>query len=122
MKPVRRLFVILLLVSLSAACASTGTGDPAVVRAEDWVVNSLSTYKAAIAWHDNHSTSESPAAYKAFEGVRAKFPPAWKAVKDGVDTYKINRAGGIPGKLDVQALIDSAQKILDDLAPYYGGK
>lgn len=115
---------IIPILLLAVACASVGTGDPAVVKAEDWITNSFSTYKAAISWHDapGHSTSESPAVYKLFESARTDFPPAWRAVKSAVDTYKINRAGGLPGKLDVDALIDSAQKILDGLAPYYGGK
>ncbi len=120
MKRHRSLAAVLVL---SIACASVGTGDPVVVRAEDVKVNSQTTYERVMLWHDGdpkkglkgHSTIESPSVYKAIESARVHFDPAWRALSEGIKTYKANRAQGKPGSVDLQALMDTIQQILDTL-------
>ena len=76
-----------------------------------------------ILWHDGdptkgivgHSTMESPEVYKAIELARTKFDPAWKALSDGIRNYKANKAQGMPGSVDLQALMNVVQSILDTL-------
>lgn len=115
MKNVKRIAPI--LVVLAVACASVGGGDPVVVRAEDFLVNSLSVYDSAMKWHEQHSTQESPAAYKALEQARVNFPPAWQAAKNGVASYKINK-----DKAQLDRLLAAVQTILDSIAPLVGGR
>src|SRR5512144_2601867 len=89
MKKARQIAPIILV--LAVACASVGSGDPVVVRAEDFLVNSLSVYDTGMKWHEANSTKESPATYKTLEQARVNFPPAWQAAKNGVASYKLNK-------------------------------
>ncbi len=123
MKRHRALAAVLLL---AVACASVGKGDPVVVRTQDFIVNSLTIYEGVICWHDGcpekgitgHSRTETPAIYKAIEAARLKFPKAWQALKDGLETYKLDR-----NQDKIQALINAVQTILDTLpAVPTGGK
>jgi len=108
---------VLVLVSMVAACASTGTGNPVVVRAEDVLKNSLSTYKALMKVHRANSTHESPALYKAIESVHARFPAIWRAANKGKKAYK---AGSINGD-QLNALLDALQSITDETTALRAG-
>jgi hypothetical protein len=118
MKPVRRLFVILLLVSLSAACASTGTGDPAVVKAEDALSNGLTVYATAMDFHFKNSTTESPAIYKAFESFRVNFPIAWTALDNAKREYQRNRA---LGTASLDAKLSALSTLIAGITPLITG-
>lgn len=113
MKHRQRLLAALLLISV--ACASVGTGDPVVVKTEDFLTNSLSIFDNAMAWHRMHSTTETAQVYKAFENARVRFPPAWQAVKDGLAAYKVNKNQG-----QMEGILAYAQSILQSIAPYVG--
>ncbi len=54
-------------ILVNEACATVGTSDPVVVKAEDVLTNSLSVYTAAMNYHFANSTKETPAVYKSFE-------------------------------------------------------
>jgi hypothetical protein len=112
------LSLALVVVLMASACASVGSGDPVAVRAEDLLTNSLTIYTGAITWHDapGHSVMESPAVYKAMEMARAKFPTAWKALKEGIKTYKVDRQAD-----KIQALINAVQEILNTIPPIPAG-
>jgi hypothetical protein len=99
------------LLSLSAACASVGTSDPTLVRAEDVLSNSLSVWDQAMKWHFANSTHESPQVYQVFEKVRINFPLAWKALYDGTIAYRTN-----PDRDKLEALITAVRSLLDQLA------
>lgn len=101
---------ILLLVSLSAACASVGQSDPLLVRAEDLLKNSLAIYDATMSFHYKFSTHESPAVYRVLEAARINFPQAWKALFDGAAAYRKN-----PDASKLLILITGVEKIVNDL-------
>jgi hypothetical protein len=84
-----------ILLVLAVGCATVGPGaDPVVVKAEDVLTNSLTTYSAAMNWHFANSTKESPALYHAFEDFRVKFPVAWQALDSAKRQYQIKKANG----------------------------
>lgn len=116
MKNRTRSTALLLILALAVACASVGSGDPLVVRTEDFLSNGLAVYDNAMAYHFAHSTTESPQVYKAFETARVNFPPAWQAVKDGLAAYKVNKNAG-----QLEGLLSAAQSILNSITPYVGG-
>jgi hypothetical protein len=89
-----RLIAPILILALVASCASVGTGDKLVVRAEDTLANSLSTYDALMTAHQTNSKNESPATYRAIEDVRVKFPGAWRAVNEAKKSYQAGIKGG----------------------------
>ncbi len=103
-------------MALVIGCATVGTGDPVLVKAEDVLSSSLSVYDAAMRYHFANSTKEKPAVYQTFERVRTGFPTAWKALYDGTREYKTTRD---TGKLN--ALTGAVQKMLDDVTPLIGG-
>jgi len=107
------------LLILSAACATVGTGDPVVVKAEDVLSNSLTTYQAAMSYHFANSTKESPAVYKTFEAVRLNFPEGWKNLYDTLQAYKANRTTA--GADRVNALLTALQNLVRSVAPLIGG-
>ena len=85
----------------TTGCASAGTADPVVVRAEDVESNSLSLYNAVIVqWHMTHSTEESPEVYAILEKIRVEFPPAWRTLHRAISTYeKVRDAADLNAKL-----------------------
>ena len=91
-------------------CASTGTGDPVVVKAEDVLVNSLSVYGAAMNYHVTNSTKESPAVYAVMEAARAGFPKAWDALDKGIDGYKQDKDAA-----KLEKLMDAVRAIVKSL-------
>ena len=103
---------IVLLIAFSLACASVGTSDPALVKAEDFLSNSLSVYDAAMAYHFAQSTRETPEVYATFERVRTGFPIAWKALFDGSVEYRKN-----PDAPKLDRLLNAAQTLLNAVAP-----
>lgn len=81
--------VIMATILLTAACASTGTSDPVIVRAEDVESNSLSLYNAVVVqWHMTHSQEESPEVYAVLEKIRVEFPPAWRTLHRAIPAYE----------------------------------
>ena len=108
-----------LLVLFLVSCASVGTSDPLIVRAEDGLTNSLSVYDGLMSYHFANSTRESAATYKAIELVRVKFPVAWRAVNDGKKAYK----AGVAGSGDkLIAALDALQAIVNEAATLLGGQ
>jgi hypothetical protein len=99
--------LVAVLLVLTVACATVGTGDPLVVRAEDTLTNSLSVFQAAMNQHFANSTKESPSIYKAMEDVRVKFPIAWQALYNAEKEYRLNRD---PNKLN--AAISAIETII----------
>ncbi len=117
MRAVRRIVPILFVLIVAQRCATVGAGDPVVVKTQDFLVNSLNTYDAAMTWHKAHSTTESVATYRTLEQGRVKFPVAWQAVKDGLATYKVSH-----DKNQLETLIATAQTILNGITPLIGGR
>lgn len=107
----RRISVLVLAVVALGACATLGGGRPEVVRAEDVLVNSLTTYDAAMAWHFANSTKESPQAYAIFEKIRVNFPPAWKTLDAAITAYKA--AGSNP---NLASALAALQALLTELS------
>lgn len=107
---VRQLSGIVVVLAILNGCASVGSGDPVVVRAEDVLVNSLSVYGQAMVYHQNHSTTETPQLYKALEAARIAFPPAWKALDAGITAYKADK-----DKAALQKLLDVVGAIVSSL-------
>ena len=103
------LALVVVLALLSASCATVGTGDPAVVRAEDVQVNSLSFFDSAMQWHYANSAKESPALYRAFEKFRKEFPPAWKTLSTAIPAYKAGKGGDLSNALQI------VEKLLVDI-------
>ncbi len=85
---------LLVVVAILSGCATTGTGDPIVVRTEDVLQNSLSIATPILAWHQAHSKEESLAVYAILEKGRTDFPVAWKAVYDAETAYKAKTGTG----------------------------
>jgi hypothetical protein len=85
------------LLVLAVACATVGTSDPVVVKAEDVITNALSLYDRGMTVHEARSTTESPATYKRIEALKPKFELAWSAAFKGIQAYK---ADGDKSKLD----------------------
>jgi hypothetical protein len=96
---------------LAVSCASVGTGDPTLVRAEDLLSNSLAIYDGAMRYHFANSTKETPQVYRIMESVRTGFPPAWKALYDGTRAYKTS-----PASTDLAKLMAAIQTMLDELS------
>lgn len=89
MKRFLRLSALFLVVGLLTGCAAIRPGDDAlVVRTQDVIDNSFTAWDAAMDIHAEHSTSESPAVYRAAEKVRTKFPPAHRALRDALHVYQ----------------------------------
>lgn len=100
--------VIALWVSVLGVqgCASFGQSDPALVRAEDLLVNSLQVYEVTMRFHYASGATKSPAAHEALETIRVKFPKAWRALWEATDAYKHGKGGDFAAAMaDVQALI-----------------
>ena len=76
---------------LSISCASPGTGDPIVVKAQDVLVNSLAVYDQAMDYHFKHSQSEPKVVYDAMEYGRKAIPQGWRLLQKAIDTYKLTR-------------------------------
>lgn len=106
----RATYAILLLVFLSASCASVGQSDPLLVRADDLLVSSLDIYDATMTFHYANSARESPAVYRILEKARVDFPRAWMALYDGADEYRKN-----PDANKLLLLINAVNKIVNDL-------
>jgi hypothetical protein len=107
-------FVAALLLSIAIAvvfsgCATVGTGDPVIVRAEDVQVNSLNFYDTAMQWHYANSTKESPALYRAFEKFRVDFPPAYRTLTKSIAAYKSGKGG------DLQTALAAVEQLLLDI-------
>lgn len=75
---------------LSIACASIGKGDKVVVRAEDALVNSLTVYEEAMAFHEKNSFSEPKPVYDAMEWGKKSIPRTWRVLRAAVALYKQN--------------------------------
>lgn len=118
MKRTKSLCAILLLLSLSAACATVGTGDPAVVKAEDALSNGLTFYTTAMDYHFKNSTTESPAVYKAFEAFRVQFPVAWTALDNAKREYQRNRALGTAA---IDARLSALSTLIAGITPLITG-
>jgi hypothetical protein len=118
MRKTTRIVPLLLILALVSACATTGTGDPVVVRAEDALTNGLTFYAAAMDYHFANSTRESPAVYKAFESFREKFPILWRAVDNAKREYQLNRGEGA-ATLDLK--LTALAKLISDVTPYLTG-
>jgi hypothetical protein len=103
------LFLVVALVPLGMGCASVGTGDPVIVRAEDVQVNSLAFFDTAMQWHYANSTKESPALFRAFETFRTSFPPAYKTLTATIPVYKSGKSG------DLQGALQAVEKLLADI-------
>lgn len=97
--------LVFILAFQTASCASLGGGRPEVVRAEDVLVNSLTTYDAAMTWHFANSTKETPAQYKVFEKIRTTFPPTWKTLDAAITAYKT--AGSNPNLASALAALEA---------------
>lgn len=112
----RPAFVLALLGALllasalgTSGCASVGTGDPVVVRAEDVQVNSLNFFDTAMQWHYANSTKESPALYKAFEKFRVAFPPAYRTLTKAIPAYKAGTGG------DLQTALAAVEQLVAEI-------
>jgi hypothetical protein len=105
------------LLFFSVACATIGPGDPTVVRAEDILTNSLTTYSAAMSWHFANSTKESPAVYHAFEDFRVKFPVAWTALDSAKRQYQLNKAAGTTA---LDAALTALSGLVSAITPLIG--
>lgn len=116
MRAARRIAPVLLI--LAVACATVGTGDPVVVRAEDALSNSLAVYSNAMSFHFKHSTQESPAVYKTFEAFRVKFPVAWSALDTAKRSYQKDKSGGTS---TIEAAITALVELLSTVQPLIGG-
>jgi hypothetical protein len=110
-------FLALILV-LSVACASVGTGDKVVVRAEDALSNSLAVYGNAMSWHFQHSTTESPAIYRIFEDFRVKFPIAWQTLDNAKRSYQLNKANG---SASIDAALSALSALIATVTPFISG-
>jgi hypothetical protein len=108
----------LILVALAAACATVGTGDPVVVRAEDVLSNSLTVYSTAMDYHFKNSTKESPSVYKAFETFRVKFPVAWNALDTAKRSYQANKTAGTSS---LDAALAALTGLVSAITPLIGG-
>lgn len=104
---------IAVLLLLTLACASAGTGDPLLVRAEDVLSDSLTIYSTAMDWHFRNSTRETPATYHAFERFRVEFQVAWHALDNATRAYRQDKAAG-------RAQLDAALKALTVLLAEIG--
>lgn len=113
-------FALALLLVLSVSCASVGTGDPVVVRAEDMLTNSLTIYDSAMQYHYSHSTTETPAVYQTFEKFRVNFQPAWRSLYNSVQAYKGNRTAA--GANTVTSYLEDLRMLVETVQPYLGGK
>jgi len=110
MKRTRFLCALVIGLSLFApGCASIGTGDKVVVRAEDVQVNSLTFFDTAMQWHYANSAKESKSLYAAFEVFRVGFPPAWKTLSAAIPAYKAGKGGDLPTALQ------AVEKLLIDI-------
>jgi len=107
----------LLLLAFATACASVGTSDPTLVRAEDLLSNSLSVYDGAMKYHFANSTREPPEVYAVFERVRTGFPTAWQGLYDGTREYK-----RVPDRAKLDSAIAAVRVLLDAVAPLIGGQ
>ena len=104
---------------VAVACATVGTGDPVVVRAEDVLTNSLTVYSQAMEFHRHHSTQESPAVYKTFEQFRVRFPAAWTALDNAKREYKKDKSLGTS---KIEAGIRALTELLSAIQPLIGAK
>ena len=118
MRKTLRVGIIPILLLLAVACASTGAGDPVVVKAEDALSNGLAVYTAAMNYHFANSTRESPEVYKIFEKFRAGFPTAWDALDKAKRDYQTNRRLG-SGR--VESGIAALAVLITEVKPLYGG-
>lgn len=108
----RTAFILLFVTIASAGCASTGGGDPLVIKAENVLVNSLAVYKEIAGWHQTHSTSETPGVYRAIEAYKQAFPPLWDLLDRAVQTYKQEKAKGLnPDGSALKLRIDQMQNL-----------
>lgn len=96
--------VLTVLVALAMACASTGTGRPEVVKAEDVWVNSLTIWTSAMTYHQQNSRTESPATYKILEEARVDFPKAHRALGAAIQSYKKSPTDASPLRKAVAAV------------------
>lgn len=113
----RRQAALAVLLVLTVACASVGAGDPVVVRAEDVLTNSLTTYSAAMNFHFANSTKESPAVYKTFENFRVKFPTAWTALDNAKRAYQANK---VTGHASLDAALSALSALVATVTPLIG--
>lgn len=113
----RRQAALAAVLILAVACASVGTGDPVVVRAEDVLANSLSVYSTAMNYHFANSTRESPQVYKAFENFRVKFPIAWNALDSAKRQYQADKS---KGSSQVDAALNALTVLLAAITPLIG--
>jgi hypothetical protein len=123
----RAAFAVLLVFLVS--CASVGTGDPVVVRAEDALTNSLTVYTRVMVFHFGdptavppiigHSTTESVATYHAIEAFRKGFPIAWNAVDKGKRDYQANKAAGTA---PLDAAVAALTELVSTVAGLIGGQ
>lgn len=112
----RAALVALLLVPLFVfdGCASAGTSDPLLVKAEDIENNSLLLFKTVVVdFHMKHSRTESPEVYRTLEKVRVTFPSAWASLNAAIPHYKEFRAAGplLEKLAPVEALYDDLKRI-----------
>jgi hypothetical protein len=119
MRAARRIAAPVLLLVLIVACATVGTGDPVVVRAEDTLSNSLTFYTSAMEYHFANSTKETPAVYKAFESFRVKFPIAWTALDNAKRSYQRNKS---LGSASVDAALGALSELISAITPLLGVK
>lgn len=105
----KRQQALAVVLLLAVACASVGTGDQIVVRAEDVLSNSLSVYSTAMDWHFHNSTKESPQVYKALELFRVKFPIAWNALDQAKRAYQRDKR---VGTAELTAALDAIAALL----------
>jgi hypothetical protein len=115
----RRKHALAVVLLLAVACASVGSGDPIVVRAEDVLSNSLVVYSQAMDFHFHHSKEESPAVYKTFEQFRVRFPVAWSALDGAKRSYQKDKKLGTN---TIEAAIRAVTDLLTVIQPLIGGK
>jgi len=115
-RPTRKALVGVLL--LAAACAHVGpTADPAVVRAEDMLTNSLTIYTAAMNFHFANSTKESVSTYRTFEDFRSRFPIAWQAVDMAKRSYQADKRKGTAALV---AAMNALSILVSSVSPLIG--
>lgn len=114
-QPIRKAVVGFLL--LATACAHIGNSDPAVVRAEDLLTNSLTIFSAAMNYHFVNSTKESVSTYRTFEDFRTRFPIAWQAVDMAKRSYQADKSRGTA---TLEAAISALSALVSTVAPLIG--
>lgn len=120
--------ILALLLIAAVSCASTGTGDPAVVRAEDLLTNSLTVYHQVMIFHygnplavppiPGHSTMESPAVYHTIERFRVEFPIIWNSVDKAKRDYQANKSLGTS---NLDAAVAALTQLLNTVTPIIAG-